>query len=212
VVEQSLDRSAEAERLYVDERLTTRAIARKLGVGPTTVGRWLDARGVARRPPGKPEKYPPVELGVCGTPGCTDPDCSIPQGECHCGCGARTPIATRHDRRRGYIKGKHERFLRAHYDRDREEYRRFHADKMTATMNELMSDARRKAKWQQARHSYPGLPANTRGFGCLGGRPAAELTDEQRRRIKLASRHWGRRKIASVFGLSERAVRNVLDS
>ena len=82
---------------------------------------------------------------------------------------------------------------------------------MAAKMNELYADARRKDEWQRARHSYPGLPPNPRGFGYLGGLPTAELTDEQRGRIKLASRRWGRRKIASVFGLSERTVRNVLD-
>jgi hypothetical protein len=37
------------------------------------------------------------------------------------------------------------------------------------------------------------------------------VPEEQRRRIKLASRRWGRRRIASEFGLSEWAVRVVLD-
>jgi hypothetical protein len=43
------------------------------------------------------------------------------------------------------------------------------------------------------------------------GRPAAELTDDQRNEIQiLAARGWGRRTIANQTGASERAVRNEL--
>jgi transposase len=160
-------RRADVARL-TRKGLKQREIALELGCGATTVARDQRALGIDRGPPGKPVKYPPVEIGSCGTPGCVDPDCAIPCGECHCGCGAETAIATRHDRRRGYIKGKPERFLRAHYDRSTEEYRQSHADKMTATMNELYADPRRKAEWVRARHTYPGLPPNTRYYGYLG--------------------------------------------
>jgi hypothetical protein len=204
---------AELERLYFAEGLNTRQVGERLGCSPNTVQRRI--RELARKPraPGKPEKYPPVELGVCGTPGCTDPACDVPYGTCHCACGAETRIATRHDRLRGYVKGKHERFLRAHYDRDREEYRRFHADKMTATMNGLMSDPRRKAEWQMSRHSYPGLPKNTRGFGVLGasdgieagrakgGRRPKARPEQQQEMLRLDREGYSSREIADqVFG------------
>jgi hypothetical protein len=199
--EQSLDRPAEAERLYVDERRNARAIALELGVGPTTVLRWLDARGVPRRAAGRPEKYPPTELGACGTPGCTDPGCSIPFGTCHCGCGARTPIAARHDRRRGYIKGKPERFLRAHYDRDREEYRRFHAAKMTATMNELMSDPQRRADWAYSRHK------STRLYGRASRELAAAKGTKLGRKLKARDVEAVRSKVEQI----RRALPEVTD-
>jgi hypothetical protein len=73
----------------------------------------------------------------------------------------------------------------------------------------------RKAWPGQARQRNPGkLYANKPPApgGKPRGRPSVELTDEERRRIKLASRRWGRRKIANEFGLSERTVRNVLDA
>jgi hypothetical protein len=70
--------------------------------------------------------------------------------------------------RRRYIKGEPEQYLRAHYDRSSEEYRRFHRAKMTATMNAIYADPRRKAEWVMSRHSYPGLRPNARSFGVLG--------------------------------------------
>jgi DNA-binding NarL/FixJ family response regulator len=49
--------------------------------------------------------------------------------------------------------------------------------------------------------------------GHLGGRPMATLTDEEKAKVaRLASRGWGRRAIATQLLVSERAVRNVLDS
>jgi hypothetical protein len=126
---------AEIERLYFVEGLNVDQVGEKLGCSPNTVSRRIRELGRTPRSPGKPEKYPPVEVGVCGTPGCTDPECEIPYGTCHCQprwlerCWKTTSIATRHDRRRGYIRGMHERFAHGH-DRLSDEGRRVQSANM----------------------------------------------------------------------------------
>jgi hypothetical protein len=158
----------------------TDELAAMVPCSPTTFLRDAKALGVELLPPGKRVKYRPVERGVsCRTPGCADPNCMIRHGKCHCGCGRKTPIATRHDRQRGYIKGEPERYLRAHYDRSSEEYRRFHADKMTATMNELYADPRRKGRWAYSRHR------STREWG----RANRELAAAKGRKLGPGLRH-----------------------
>ena len=42
------------------------------------------------------------------------PDCPIPYGTCHCGCGAPTPRYTQMRRPRGEIRGQPKLFLRHH--------------------------------------------------------------------------------------------------
>jgi DNA-binding XRE family transcriptional regulator len=73
-------------------------------------------------------------------------------------------------------------------------------------------DAVLKALPSRARQKKLGKKRG-REFGHLGGRPAAMLTDEQRAEVeKLHARGWGRRAIAGHLLVSERAVRNALDS
>src|SRR5262245_50116212 len=81
---------AEIERLYFDEGLNAAQVGEEIGCSPNTVLRRLAERERARRAPGRPVKHPPVELGVCGAAGCTNPECEVPYGECHCPqCGRR---------------------------------------------------------------------------------------------------------------------------
>src|SRR5690348_2913531 len=128
---------AEIERLYFVEGLNADQVGDKLVCSSNTVCRRIRELGRTPRSPGKSEKYPPVVPGVCGTPGCTEAECDIPYGTCHCQprslprCWKTTSIATRHDRRRGYIKGMHERFARGH-DRLSDEGRRIQSANMTA--------------------------------------------------------------------------------
>lgn len=52
-------------RLYVDEQLSADVIGRRYGVHRSTVTRWLQAAGVARRPAGRPARHsrpPDAEL------------------------------------------------------------------------------------------------------------------------------------------------------
>src|SRR5215204_3871198 len=41
----------------------------------------------------------------------------IPPGHCQCGCGRKTTIAKRNNRRLGWIKGNPVRFIRGHHGR-----------------------------------------------------------------------------------------------
>lgn len=215
---------AEVARLYPDLR-NQRKIAEALGVGQSTVGRHLRALGIAQPPAGRPVKYPPVQLGVCGTPGCTDPECDLPYGTCHCDsrrCWRTTPIAGKSDRRRRHIKGKHCLFVRGH-DRLSDEGRRIQSAGMTAKMNALHADPQRKAKWAYRRHG------STRLYGRANRELAARkgkkvgpkftevdvvkaekilgLSDEKNADGK--PRH-SQRAIARMVGVSRSSVRNVL--
>jgi hypothetical protein len=170
-------RRAKVADLYAAGQ-NTHEIAAELGIGQTTVRRDLSALGMEVRAPGKPEKYPPVELGVCGTPGCTDPDCDLDYGTCHCihrRCRQTTPIATRHDRRRGYIKGMHTMFVHEH-DRLSEEGQRVQSRNMTKKMTELYADPRRKGDWTYSRHG------STRLYGHASRELAAEKAEKGTRR------------------------------
>jgi transposase len=151
---------AEIERLYFVEGLNAAQVGLKVGCSPNTVRRRIEELDRTPRAPGKPVKYPPVELGVCGTPGCTDLACSILPGECHCGCGARTPIAGRHDRRHRRVKGEPCRFIVGH-DVLSDEGRRTQSANMAAKRNDGTISTARVAL---ARHG------STRVFG----REAAE--------------------------------------
>lgn len=46
---------------------------------------------------------------------CGDPNCIIPYGECHCGCGEKTRIPSRTDKRDAQIKGVPMRFVHGHH-------------------------------------------------------------------------------------------------
>ncbi len=39
---------------------------------------------------------------------------AIPLGLCQCGCGRRTTISRRNDSSRGYVRGRHQRYVRGH--------------------------------------------------------------------------------------------------
>jgi hypothetical protein len=152
---------AEIERLYFVEGLNAAQVGLEVGCSPNTVRRRIEELGLTPRASGKPAKYAPVELGVCGTPGCTDPDCAIPRGECHCRCGAQTPIAGRHDRRHRRIKGEPCRFILGH-DILSDDGRRIQSANMTAK--------RADGTITRGRVAY-GRHASTRVFG----REAAQL-------------------------------------
>jgi hypothetical protein len=51
---------------------------------------------------------------VCGAHGCTDPNCRIEYGYCHCGCGSETNFVTSGNRRRGTYRETPRRFLVKH--------------------------------------------------------------------------------------------------
>jgi hypothetical protein len=53
---------------------------------------------------------PILPLCICG-----DPDCAIPHGYCHCGCGEATTIPTRNNGPLGYIKGIPKKFIFNHH-------------------------------------------------------------------------------------------------
>jgi transposase len=61
-------------------------------------------------------------LGACGTPGCEDPDCDIPFGMCHDGCGKRTELASQTRAARSWVKGYPKLYVATHKGRasDRE--------------------------------------------------------------------------------------------
>src|SRR5438128_1749886 len=64
-----------------------------------------------------------VVRGGCGVPGCTDPDCAIEYGVCHCGCGGSTTPARQSDRRLNLVNGEPQRFVDGHQLRDALEIR-----------------------------------------------------------------------------------------
>jgi transcriptional regulator with XRE-family HTH domain len=78
-------------------------------------------------------------------------------------------------------------------------------DVAPAFFKEMPSLARKRwgGRWGGSKPPAPGSRPR--------GHPPVSVTEEQKRRIKLASKRWGRRRIAQEFGISERAVRNVLD-
>lgn len=45
---------------------------------------------------------------------CGDPNCTIPYGTCHCGCGNITTVSSHSDRRCGAVKDKPRSYLRGH--------------------------------------------------------------------------------------------------
>jgi DNA-binding XRE family transcriptional regulator len=73
-------------------------------------------------------------------------------------------------------------------------------------------DAVLRALPPRARQKWLGRKCG-REAGRLGGRPPAQLTPEQQAEVKrLSATGWGRRAIANRLLVSERAVRNALDS
>jgi hypothetical protein len=51
---------------------------------------------------------------VCGAHDCTDPNCRVEYGYCHCGCGGETNFVTSGSRRRGTYQETPRRFLLKH--------------------------------------------------------------------------------------------------
>ena len=45
---------------------------------------------------------------------CEKPDCGIPYGLCHCGCGGNAPVAPRNNKFYKWIKGKPKRYIAGH--------------------------------------------------------------------------------------------------
>ena len=196
---------AELERLYLEEGLTREQVGERLGVSPQTVGRRLRERGHELRAPGRPEKYEPVKIGTCGTPGCTDPDCPPSMyGVCHCRpryserCWRPTPIAAKHDRRRHYVKGMHTMFAHGH-DRLSENGRAAQREAMAAKRD----DAKFNARWGLVRHN------TTKLFGYLGGPKGLDEVE----RDDILDRHrsgQSQRQIALYTGRDRKTVRRVL--
>lgn len=50
------------------------------------------------------------------TCGCS-PECAIPYGTCHCGCGEKTWVATQTQRTRGFVKGEPVKYVKGHAGR-----------------------------------------------------------------------------------------------
>ena len=86
---------------------TMREIADELKVSIATVFKYLDeleiprdrsaaaAAGARRRAAPLREKILANAGGRCGSPGCSDPDCKVPPGQCHRpGCTERATIAS----------------------------------------------------------------------------------------------------------------------
>ena len=48
---------------------------------------------------------------------CSDPNCKIDKGLCHCGCGQPAPIAKKTTTKYGHIKGQPIRYINGHYQR-----------------------------------------------------------------------------------------------
>jgi hypothetical protein len=48
---------------------------------------------------------------------CTDIDCQIEEGLCHCGCGERAPLAKKTAKKYGHVKGEPVRYINWHYQR-----------------------------------------------------------------------------------------------
>jgi hypothetical protein len=102
-------------------------IAEATGAVYSTVHRWTrDVRPDLARPPEHTEAIrrsrasvtatlaAEIDRGGCGTPGCPDPDCDIPRGQCHCRCGGLAPLATASERKRGYVRGEPLMFILGH--------------------------------------------------------------------------------------------------
>jgi transcriptional regulator with XRE-family HTH domain len=59
-----------------------------------------------------------IVRGPCGTPGCTDPGCSIPYGRCHCGCGEETRPPTTTSVARNLVQGEPQLYVHGHGGKD----------------------------------------------------------------------------------------------
>jgi len=57
---------------------------------------------------------PDIHIGVCGTPGCHDPECEIPFGYCHCGCGGKTQLAHQSRAGRQWLRNLPKMWIRSH--------------------------------------------------------------------------------------------------
>jgi hypothetical protein len=55
-----------------------------------------------------------VARGECGTAGCDRPGCSVRDGDCHCGCGEKAPLAADDDRTRKYVRGEPRLYVQGH--------------------------------------------------------------------------------------------------
>jgi hypothetical protein len=48
---------------------------------------------------------------------CSDVDCQIEEGLCHCRCGERAPLAKKTAKKYGHVKGEPVRYINWHYQR-----------------------------------------------------------------------------------------------
>jgi transcriptional regulator with XRE-family HTH domain len=60
---------------------------------------------------------PDVPRGGCGVPGCADPDCEVPFGLCHCGCGQPTRLVAETSLPRNQVAGAPRLYVRGHQTR-----------------------------------------------------------------------------------------------
>ena len=193
------------------------AIANATGAAYSTVHRWTrDVRPDLARPAEHTEAIrrsratataalaEELERGGCGTPGCTDLDCPITYGLCHCGCGDLAPIAGMSERRRGFIRGEPHLFILGHNRRGlspgplSEEGRRILSATMTAN--------RANGTISTARVAY-GRHGSTRVFGREAAQRAAA-------RGKKVGRKLNARQVERVNSRAEeirRALPEVTD-
>jgi hypothetical protein len=196
------------------------ALSAEFGIPIRSFYYQLARRGIQRRPSSVPHKHPPRVLRVCEREGCHNLHAptgyQVANGEgrfCSRECGylARR-VAEPRERtcpNCGFT------FTPWPHETDRE----FCNPSCRQSFNwkDGRPGARGLVEWWKAEEMHGRARQRRLGgweggkYGELGGRERVTVTPQQRANIKLASRHWGRRKIASEFGISERAVRNVLD-
>jgi hypothetical protein len=199
---------------------STLKIERELGIPVRTVGYHLKRRGIERRPTSVPHKHPARTLRTCEREGCQNLHAptgyQVTNGEgrfCsrECGYVARR-VAEPRERtcpNCGFT------FTPWPHEVDRE----FCNPSCRQSFNwkDGRPAARGLVEWWKAEGMHGRARQRRLGgweggkYGDLGGRERVTVTPQQRANIKMASRYWGRRKIASKFGLSEWAVRVVLD-
>jgi hypothetical protein len=200
---------------------TLEAIGSLYNVSLQTVAAILDANQVPRRTAGAPRIYPVAEERTCANDGCkvrfTPKAYQLARGDGrYCSYRCRNQATLRGRRVRGeWVTcpecGRVRWYAACEIARGNRfcslscwgQYRFKHG---------LYSPRFVQPSWSgPVRQTFLGRAAGR--FGKLGGRPRAEVTETQRAEIvKLAAQQWGRRAIANRLLLSERAVRNVLDS
>src|SRR5215218_3924683 len=167
------------------ELRSSRKVADKRHVSKKTVLRILHCADVEMRAPGRPrDERLEVEIqhGGCGTPGCPDPECEVPYGECHCGCREAAPIAKKSERERSFVKGKPHLYKLGHTRRARTVAARGNGQPLRAarlragfTMRALSLDCELAAKTVSELEGYLGRRVSTAGAERIADRLGASF-------------------------------------